>query len=105
MNRLHRALSIGGMSLLFVSPGCVSVKAPERIDIDRGRARRRPIDTRSIPSTSSHEDARRKLGEAHAEINDLRAKNRNLEKDKRELKQDVKECERQLDRCEDRYDD
>ena len=105
MSHLQQAAAAGMILLMMVTPGCVSVKAPERINIGHERHRRGSVDTRSIPETSSHEDARRKLGEAYAEIDYLRDKNRDLEKDKRELKRELDGCEHRMDRLEDRYDD
>lgn len=103
MKRLQQTTLAGILVSLVVTSGCVSVKAPERIDM--GRSRSRNVDTRTVPRTSSHEDARRKLGEAYAEIDYLRERNRKLEEDKRELKQDNDDCERRVDRLKDRYDD
>ncbi len=105
MTRLQNIALVGIFIVSAAMTGCVSVKAPERINLDGGRSRRGSTDTRSVPPTSSHEDARRKLAQAHAEINELRDRNRRLESKERELKQDNDDCERRLDRCEDRYDD
>jgi TolA-binding protein len=105
MTRIQSIALVGIFIASVTMAGCVSVKAPERINVDRGRSHRGSTDTRSVPPTSSHEDARRKLAQAHAEIDELRDRNRRLEDKQSELKQDNDDCERRLDRCEDRYDD
>ena len=104
MKRIQSMALVGIFVASMAMAGCVSVKAPERINVN-GRSHRGTTNTRSVPHTTSHEDARRKLAQAHAEIDELRARNQRLERKERELKQDNDDCERRLDRCEDRYDD
>ncbi|HNO77560.1 MAG TPA: hypothetical protein PKN33_05815 [Phycisphaerae bacterium] len=104
MKRAQIIVSVGVFVASTAMWGCVSVKAPERINMN-GRSHRGSTDTRSVPHTTSHEDARRKLAEAYAEIDELRERNSRLERKERELKQDNDDCERRLDRCEDRHDD
>ncbi len=104
MKRVQIMALVGIFTASSAMWGCVSVKAPERISVN-GRSHRGSTNTRSVPHTTSHEDARRRLAEAYAEIDELRARNSRLERKERELKQDNDDCERRLDRCEDRYDD
>ncbi|GJM26292.1 MAG: hypothetical protein DHS20C16_27070 [Phycisphaerae bacterium] len=104
MKRIQILAIVGVFVASMAMTGCVSLKAPERINVN-GRSHRGTTNTRSVPQTSSHDDARRKLAQAHAEIDELRARNQRLERKERELKQDNDDCERRLDRCEDRYDD
>ncbi len=103
MKRLQIITLVSVFVASLAMMGCVSVKAPERINV--GRSRRGTTNTRSVPPTSSHDDARRRLADAYAEIDELRERNQRLERKERELKQDNDDCERRLDRCEDRYDD
>ncbi len=84
--------------------GCVSVKAPEDINIG-SRPGREPIDTSRVPPTRSHEEARQKLAGAYERIDYLEAKIRDLEDDKEELKKKRDEYKRKYKRLKDRYDD
>lgn len=76
--------------------GCLTVQAPEKIEIGN-RPGSEPIDTSRLPPTASHEEARQRLAEAYERISYLESKVRDLEKDKRELKD---ERERYKDRYE-----
>ncbi|MFH1419612.1 MAG: hypothetical protein ABII12_15150 [Planctomycetota bacterium] len=87
---------------LFIG-GCISVKAPEEINV--GSQRRRPADTSRVPHTSSHEEARQKLAEAYEEIRHLENKARDLENDKRKCKRERDEYKDKYEHLRDRYDD
>lgn len=83
-----RAMVMGaaaGVALAIGAFGCVSVKAPERIEVNR----RERVDASQVPPTSSHEEARQRLAEAYAEIRHLRAKVADLEEDKAELRREL----------------
>ncbi len=84
--------------------GCVNVKAPEQINVG-SRPGRQPIDTRHVPPTRSHQEARQKLAEAYDRISYLQAKNEDLEEDKRDLKKERDEYKRKYKREKDRNDD
>jgi len=76
-------------ALLAASAGCVSVKAPEKIEIGGGRPE--PVDSTRIPETSSHEQAREELRRAYENLQYLERENERLrekaEKYKRERDQ------------------
>lgn len=71
--------------------GCVSVKAPERITINRS-PRPEPVDSRRVPQTSSHEQARMELNKAYQNIQYLEDQNRKLASDAQEYKRERDDC-------------
>lgn len=81
-----------------VLPGCVNVKAPERISVNERPAR---VDSSSVPPTRSHEEARQLLAEAYERNRYLEGKVERLERDKEELKRERDEYKRRAER----YDD
>jgi hypothetical protein len=68
--------------------GCVNVKAPEQVYVERHR----PVDASQVPPTSSHEEARQRLGEAYGEIRHLQARNNELERDRSKLRRELEDC-------------
>lgn len=94
---LTSGLVVVSLYSLFTMGGCVSLKAPENVHIANRNEPRR-VDSRRVPLTSSHEDARQKLAEAYERNRYLEDKVQRLERDKRELKDE-------LDDLKDKYDD
>ncbi|MBN2445316.1 MAG: hypothetical protein JXO22_01225 [Phycisphaerae bacterium] len=86
--------------LLVGLTGCVTVKAPERIDIGGGRAER--VDSSRVPATSSHEQARAELEKAYRYIQSLENANKRLEDKAAEYKRERDQCEDRLEKCEER---
>ena len=91
-------LAVGG--LLWVTTGCVSVKAPERIDVG-GSSRPEPVDSGRVPNPRTLEEARAELRKAYANIQWLEDEVADLEKDKAKYKRERDECEDRLERYED----
>ena len=83
--------------------GCMTVKAPETIDI--GIERHQPVDTTRVPPTASHEEARQRLAEAYGEVRYLQAKVRDLEEDKAKLRRERDEYKEKYKHEKDKYDD
>jgi uncharacterized protein len=79
----------------LLGTGCISVKAPERISINSSRPQ--PVDSRRVPSTRSHEEARAELNKAYQNIQYLEERNRKLERDAQEYKRERDECRRSKD--------
>ena len=73
--------------------GCVSVKAPERITINRS-PRPEPVDSGRVPQTSNHEQARMELNKAYQNIQYLENQNRKLADDAQEYRRERDECRR-----------
>ena len=91
-------LAVGG--LLWVMTGCVSVKAPERINVG-GSNRPEPVDSSRVPDPRTLEEARADLRKAYANIQWLEDEVADLEKDKARYKRERDECEDRLERYED----
>lgn len=72
--------------LAVCAGGCFSVKAPEQINISGGSSRPEPVDSRRIPPTSSHEQARQELAKAYQNIQYLERENDKLRHKIDELK-------------------
>ncbi len=85
-------------------PGCLSVKAPDEINIGSSRPGRRPIDTRRVPPTRTHEEARQKLAQAYDRIHYLEGEVRSLKKDLDDLEDDLEDMEEERDEWEEKYD-
>lgn len=93
-----KRLGIGAVIVFGLSAGgCLSVRAPERINVGSSPGRER-IDTSRVPPTRDHADAREKLAQAYDRIDYLERKINNLEEDKHELQQEVKDARRRADR-------
>jgi len=80
---------------VFAGSACVSVKAPERINIQPHPA---VADPSQVPPTASHEEARQRLAEAYAEIRYLRDKVYRLDNENERLEH---ERDRYKDMCDD----
>jgi len=94
MKRTNRQIGLVALGLAAAASGCVSVKAPERINY---QSHAEVADPSQVPPTESHEHARQKLAEAYSEIRYLRGKVRDLEDDKRELKDERDHYKRRCD--------
>lgn len=94
-------LALPGLLSLGLAAGCVSVKAPDEINVGYGKR----VDSSRVPPTSSHAEAREELALAYAEINRLEDKVADLREDVAELEEENRELDRALERYEDRYDD
>ena len=93
-------LMAGG--LLWVSAGCISVKAPERIDVGGGGGSRpERVDSDRVPQPSTLDEARAELRKAYANIQWLEGEVAELEKDKAKYKRERDECEDRLEKYED----
>lgn len=88
------------MAAGLLSPGfgCVSVKAPERINVGSGSE---PVDSRDIPRTSSHDEARYELRRAYGRIRDLEGENARLRRKADEYKHERDALEDRLEKYED----
>jgi predicted RNase H-like nuclease (RuvC/YqgF family) len=86
-------LLVGGL----VGVGCVSVKAPDEVNVGVGNRYER-VDPDHVPATRNHEEARRELRRAYAEIRRLRDRND-------ELRERIDEVEEENERLEDRIDE
>lgn len=66
---MRKELQLAGLllSTCFLSAltGCLSIKAPERININ---GRPEPVDTRRVPPTRTHEEARQELARAYQNV-------------------------------------
>lgn len=107
--RVRMETRMGWIGLALLLPwlggtGCVSLKAPEEINVNQSPGHAR-IDTSHIPPTRSHEEARQRLAEAYERINYLEAKVRELRHDKDELKRERDQYEDRYEHLKDRYDD
>lgn len=98
INRIELlGLSATGLCVMVLS-GCVSVKAPERINVNDRPAR---VDSSRVPPTSSHEEARQLLADAYERNRYLEGKVERLERDKDELKRERDDYKRRAKQ----YDD
>lgn len=88
------------LTLGFSTLGCVSVKAPERINVNSRRTGHV-----NAPRTSSHADCENELAKAYDELHYLRDKVAKLERENDKLDDQLDRCEDALDRCKDRWDD
>ncbi|TWT44662.1 hypothetical protein RAS1_10770 [Phycisphaerae bacterium RAS1] len=90
---LTAALALGVMS------GCVSVKAPERIDV--GREPPPPVDSSRLPATATHDECRYELEKAYQNIQYLEGENSRLERKSQEYKRERDDYKKRLKRYED----
>ena len=72
MRRYHLLTTLG--ITLACAAGCISVKAPERINIGGSP----PVDSSRVPPTANHEEARRELAKAYQRIQELERENARL---------------------------
>lgn len=101
MNTRRWFLLISG-GLLWTLAGCVSVKAPERIDTRVGSSRPEPVDSSRVPDPQTLEEARHELRKAYANIQWLEREVADLEEDKADYK---RERDKYKDKLEDYEDD
>ena len=92
-------LAVGG--LLWATAGCVSVKAPERIEVGGGSRRPEPVDSSRVPDPRTLEEARRELRKAYANVRWLEDEVADLEKGKAKAKRERDDCEDRLEKYED----
>lgn len=107
--KLSIVAALASVGLWAMAAGCYS--GDVKVDLGSGERAQRPsgVDSQRIPETSSHEDARQKLREAYAYIqqvederNDLKHDLKKCERDKDELDDEIERLEDRLERCEDR---
>lgn len=79
------------VAILLLNAGCLSVKAPERIEIGNS-SRPEPVDTSRIPPTSSHEQARQELAKAYQNIQYLERENQRLDRKAADYKRERDDC-------------
>jgi hypothetical protein len=65
------------------------------------RSEPEPVDTRRIPPTGSHEEARAELSKAYAQIQHLERRNAELDRERQRYKRERDECKDRLERYED----
>ena len=88
------------VGLLLTIPGCVSVKAPERIDIGGSRRPER-VDSTRVPNPSTLEEARYELHKAYGNIQWLEDEVAKLQQDKAKYKRQRDDCRDRLKKYED----
>jgi len=86
-------------ALILTTLGCVSVKAPERIDI--GGSRPEPVDTSRVPPIATVEQGRQELYRAYQNIQYLEQENCRLKEKADKYKRERDECRKRLERYED----
>lgn len=95
---LKKSASLFAATVIMLLVGCVSVKAPERINVNGHRSR---TGHSNAPSTSNLPQCQEELAQAYDELTYLRDKVSRLERDNDKLDHKLDECEDRLDR----YDD
>lgn len=95
-------LAVGG--LLCATAGCVSAKAPERIEVSVGGGRPEPVDSSRVPDPQTLAEARDELHKAYANIQWLEHKVADLEEDKAEYKRERDRYKKQRDEYKDRLE-
>jgi hypothetical protein len=80
--------------------GCVSVKAPERIDLGGG-PRHEPVDSARVPDPQTLDEARYELRRAYAHIEWLEDEVQDLESDKAKYKRERDKYKDRLEKYED----
>ncbi len=89
-----------------ITVGCVTVRAPENIDIGSGqRSRPADVDSSRIPPTASHEEARAELAKAYQQIRYLEDRNARCERSLNEAREKADKYKRKYKDLEDKYDD
>ena len=96
-------LLLAAAGLIWATAGCVSVKAPETIEIG-GRGRPEPVDSSRVPATASHEEARYELQKAYRHIQWLERDNQRWREKAAEYKRERDEYKHQRDRYKDRLE-
>lgn len=91
-------LLFAGAALTLSTLGCVSVKAPERIEI--GGSRPAPVDTSRIPPITTVEQGRDELCKAYQNIQYLEQENRRLKEKAENYKHERDNCRKRLEKYE-----
>lgn len=81
----------------LLSAGCVTVDRP----LVEVRQEPEPVDSRRIPVTRTHEEARGELTRAYSRIQQLERDNAALQRDRERYKRERDECRDRLKRYED----
>ena len=92
------------LGIMLGGAGCLSVRGPDEINVNAGNRPGR-IDSRHVPPTRDHEEARQRLAEAYERNRYLEHKVEKLEKKNREAKEERDEYKRKYKREKDRNDD
>jgi peptidoglycan hydrolase CwlO-like protein len=82
---------------------CVNVRTPD-VRINAGPPPEK-VDSKRVPATSSHEEARAELEKAYRQIRYLEDQNRRLAEKVEKEKSRAKEYEEKYERLKDKYDD
>lgn len=91
--------------LFWLIAGCVSAKAPERIDVSvGGSSRPEPVDSNRMPDPKTLDEARYELRKAYANIQWLERQVAELEEDKAEYKRERDKYKKQRDEYKDRLE-
>lgn len=105
INRMTASgMTVALLGIMLGSTGCLSVQGPEEINVSAGNRPRR-IESSHVPSSRSHEEARRRLAEAYERNQYLEHKVEKLERENRELEDERDEYKRKYKREKDRNDD
>ena len=92
--------------LLWATAGCVSAKAPERIDVSvGGSSRPEPVDSSRVPNPQTLDEARFELRKAYANIEWLERELAELEDDKAECKRERDRYKKERDKFKDRLEE
>lgn len=89
---------------LVALAGCVHVQAPREVTVGGGSRRPEPVDSGRVPATASHEDARRELEKAYANLRYLEQENARLADKAAEYREERDRYKRERDRLEDRLE-
>jgi hypothetical protein len=99
MSKVRVLLAASAAALMLTALGCVSVKAPERIDIGGGHPA--PVDTGRIPPITTVEQGREELCKAYQNIEYLERENEHLKHKADEYKHERDQCRKRLEKYED----
>jgi len=96
--RAGLGMAVAAVALAALA-GCISVKAPERIVVGGGEPPP-TVDSSRVPPTATHEEARRELEKAYADIRYLERENARLAQKADEYKRERDDCRKRLKRYE-----
>lgn len=74
---------------LLIAAGCLSINKP-LLEVSGGSE---PVDSKRVPPTSSHEEARAELRKAYAHIESLERKNNELKRERDACRDELKRHE------------
>ncbi len=97
-------LTIGVCLAAAITAGCLSVRAPENIQIGSG-PRSADVDSSTIPQTRTHEQAKAELVKAYQQIRYLEHQNDRCKDKLEDARERAEEYEDKYERLEDKYDD